>query len=131
MSPPISLSLAILPGRYAFVRLGPEAPVPPWAGGEFTCIARSADELSVVCLQDQVPRSGSLRIERDFRVLKVAGPLDFSLIGIIASLAQPLAAAGISIAPIATFDTDYVLVRERDLARAIEALAGAGHTVAE
>jgi hypothetical protein len=70
-----------------------------------------------------------LPVERGWRALKVAGPLDFSLTGVLASLACPLAEAGISIFAISTFDTDYLLVRAETLARAIQVLGEFGHTV--
>jgi hypothetical protein len=59
----------------------------------------------------------------------VAGPLDFALTGVLASLSAPLAAAGVSLFVVSTYDTDYVLVRETDLERAREALQTAGHQV--
>lgn len=62
-------------------------------------------------------------------MLAVRGPLDFNIIGVLACLAVPLAAAGISIFAISTFDTDYVLVRHDDLDRAVRALREAGHRV--
>lgn len=68
--------------------------------------------------------------EGPWKIIGIDATLDFNQVGIIASLAVPLAEAGLSIAPIASFDTDYLLVREPDLARAIEALRGAGHSVA-
>jgi hypothetical protein len=68
-------------------------------------------------------------IESGWRALGVVGPLDFSLIGILAALAEPLAAAKVSIFAISTYDTDYVLVREKSLETALAALRRAGHTV--
>ncbi|WP_082147004.1 ACT domain-containing protein [Rubeoparvulum massiliense] len=50
------------------------------------------------------------------------GPLDFALIGILASISTILAQRGISIFAISTYDTDYILVKEKDIERAIEAL---------
>jgi hypothetical protein len=61
--------------------------------------------------------------------LKCEGPLDYSLPGIIASSAEPLADAGVPIFPIATYDTDYILVKEQHLETAINALTGYGHAV--
>lgn len=61
--------------------------------------------------------------------MQVEGVLDFSLTGILAGLASSLAAAGISLFAISAFRTDYILVRAEDLARAQEALRGAGHEV--
>jgi len=65
--------------------------------------------------------------EKGWRCLKLHGPLDFSLTGILAALATPLAEAGISIFAISTYDTDYILVRDKDLARARSVLAECGH----
>lgn len=111
-------------------RLPADAAVPDWAGqGSFFAVTRTRDELSIVVPQAQAPSDA--RQERDFRALKVAGPLDFSAVGVLASLTGPLAQAGISLFALSTFDTDYVLVRERDLPRALAALRAAGHTVPE
>ena len=70
-----------------------------------------------------------LTCEPGWRVLKCEGPLDSSLTGIVASLAEPLADASVPIFPIATYDTDYLLIKENHLETAIQALAGYGHAV--
>jgi len=80
-----------------------------------------------VAPEDDVP--ADVTCERGFRVIKVDGPIPFHSTGVIASLATPLASAGISIFPFSTYDTDYVLVGDTDLARAIDALRVAGWTV--
>jgi hypothetical protein len=122
------VKLIALDGLYAIVRLHPDAEVPEWAGGgQFWSVTRSDAELSVVCRQDDVPPEASA--ERGWCALEVAGPLDFSLIGVVASLVSPLAEAAVPIFVLSTFDTDYLLVRELDLPRAVEALRGAGHSV--
>ena len=66
-------------------------------------------------------------VEAGWRCIQVVGPLDLSLVGILASLAAALAEAGVSLFVISTYDTDYVLVKEGDLALARQALEGAGH----
>lgn len=120
------LALSILPETYAIARLEPAAPVPDWAlGGSFSSFTRTADELSIVCREDTVPAEAAA--SRGWRALKVAGPLDFVLTGIVSSLSSPLAAAGIPIFVLSTHDTDYVLVRGESLGRAVEALTAAGH----
>lgn len=123
------LSLAVLPGKLAVCRLPPEAPLPAWASGSFLCVTRTAEELSVVVAQERVPPG--VECQREFRALRVEGKLDFSAVGILAALARPLAEAGISILAISTFDTDYVLVKQGELGRALAALRAAGHTVQE
>ena len=91
-----------------------------------TCfVARTADELSAVCETAVVPAQ-TLAREDGWRALKVAGPLDFGLVGILAKIAGALAEAQVPLFAVSTFDTDYVLVKERDLKTAIGALRAAG-----
>jgi hypothetical protein len=128
MQPDHSLTLRQLPGTYAVCRLPPGEAVPPSAlHGRFVSITRTADELSVIC--DEAIVLDDVTAERGFCLLGVQGPLDFNLVGVIAGLTQPLAAATISVFAIATYDTDYLLVRQRDLTRAVEALRQAGYTI--
>jgi len=61
--------------------------------------------------------------------LKVNGPLDFSCVGILALLSVPLAKAQVSIFAVSTYDTDYLLVKEKDLERAICVLSHEGHII--
>ncbi len=122
------LTLTVLPERYAISWLGPKADIPHWAAkGDFMSISRTPDELSVVCLETNVP-SGIVS-EPGWRIFKCEGPLDLALPGIMASLAEPLAEAGVPIFPIATHHTDYILIKEMHLDTAIRALGGYGHAV--
>lgn len=127
------LTLTLLPHRYTFIRLPADTPIPAWAHTPFSSITRTHDELSIACPATAIPSPppADARIEPDFRLLKLRGPLPFSLTGIFASIAAPLAEARISLVPIATFDTDYILIRSPDLPAAIAALRRAGHTVHE
>jgi hypothetical protein len=121
-------SLVSLHGTFAVCRLAADAPVPAWAaGGPFASITRTADELSVVCRQEAVP--DGVTCERGWRCLRVAGVIDFAAVGVLAALVVPLAGAGISVFAVSTFDTDYLLVKEHDLPRAVEVLRRAGHAV--
>jgi hypothetical protein len=88
-------------------------------------VTRTPSELSIVCREDAVP--AGILANRGWRAIAVDGKLDFALTGILASLASPLAAAGVSIFAISTYDTDYVLVKQDTLERAIATLVGAGH----
>lgn len=122
------MRLSLLPTPLAVCRLDAGAAIPAWAdAGEFFTASRTPHELSIVCAEAAVPEE--VRAERGWRACGVRGTLDFSLTGVLLSLAQPLAAAGISIFAISTFDTDYVLVKQESLAVAIAALRGAGHEV--
>jgi hypothetical protein len=115
-----------LAGRYAVCRLTPESAVPAWAAGPFVNITFTADELAIICPADRVP--GDVRAERDWRVLKLVGPFPFTAVGVLASLATPLARAGISLLSIATYDTDYFLVKGEVFEDAVAVLVAAGHT---
>lgn len=123
------LNLDLLEGAYAVVRLDPEESVPAWArGGTLWSITQTPEELSILCASDRVP--AGLRTEGPFRVLKVQGPLDMAMTGVLSSIADPLAEAGVSIFALSTFDTDYVLVRATAVEAALKALRLAGHQVA-
>ena len=123
------MKIKLLDGRFAITRLPPDASVPGWAVGDFVSITRTENELSIVASEKRVP--AGLRAERGWRLFEVRGPIDFSQVGILDSLAHPLAASGVGIFVVSTFDTDYLMVQEPDLERAIEALRSAGHEILE
>ncbi len=111
---------------FSICRLERNAPIPEWAlTGGFSSITRTVEELSVVCPQNRVPPG--VQKQDGWKAVQVEGPLDFSLIGVLASLTVPLAKEGISIFAISTYDTDYLLVKEKELERAIQALQGEGY----
>ncbi|MEJ2429227.1 MAG: ACT domain-containing protein [Deltaproteobacteria bacterium] len=121
-----NLTLSLLPENYSICRLGPEADIPPWAlAGNFYSLTRTKEELSLVCSEEFVPEG--VQCEKGWRCILVSGPLDFSLTGILASLTNSLAEAGISVLAISTFDTDYFLVKADNLKRAVLKLEEAGH----
>ena len=123
------LPLEVLAETLAVCRLPADAPLPRWADGpsRFRTVSRTSEELSITAVQSSVPPE--VRCERDYRALRVKGPLPLDLIGVLAAIADPLAAAGLSIFAISTYDTDYVLVKSADLPAALEALERAGHRV--
>ncbi len=124
----MNLTLIAAKDTHAVCRLAPEAPAPAWAAaGSFISITRTARELSIVCPEQDVPPG--VVSERGWRRLEVAGPLDFSLVGVLAALVGPLARAGIPVFAVSTFDTDHLLIKSVDLDRAVEALKAAGHTI--
>lgn len=127
-SPSHRLRLRVLPGRLAVCRLDAQDPIPGWtAGPGFLSITRAGTELSVVCDETRVPPG--IRCEPGYIAIAVEGPLAPDFVGVLESLAAPLARARIPILAIGTFDTDYVLVRGSDVERALAALADAGHRV--
>lgn len=122
------LTITVHPDLYAICRLGVEADVPEWAGtSKFLTISKTGSELSIVCEEKLAP--AEIHAERGRRLMQVEGTLAFSLTGILAAMAVPLAEAQVSIFAVSTYDTDYVLVSEKDLEKAIGALEAAGHAV--
>jgi hypothetical protein len=121
------LPLVLLPDRLAVCRLDPTASIPHAPAGGFWSVTRTADELSLVLSEDAV--QPGWQAERGWRAIRVAGPLVLDLIGVLLSIARPLAEAGVAIFAISTFDTDYVMVKREHLERTVSALRGAGHVV--
>lgn len=70
-----------------------------------------------------------MKCEKDWCTLKVEGPLDFSLIGILSSISTILAENKISIFAISTYDTDYILIKEGEINKAIDALSDRGYKI--
>ena len=126
------LRLRWLPGRYAVVRLSPNARPPEWSetsSPTFLSVTRTNDELSIVADASAVP--ADVRAERGWSLLRVEGTLDFALLGILSRLTGALTRAEISVFAISTFDTDYLLVREPDRARAENALRAVATFIAD
>jgi len=122
------LHLTILPGRLAICRRPADAPLPVELDQApfFACV-RTAEELSVILPAESAPPDW--HCADGWRAIQVAGPLDFSLTGVLHSLTAPLARSGISLFAVSTFDTDYILVRQTDLGRARKVLSAAGHVI--
>jgi hypothetical protein len=119
----------LLSGSYSVYRFPPDrVPAIDFSGEDFACLAKTADEVSLVRRSGTV--AGAEREEGGWRVLKIAGPIDFGVIGVLAEASSILAAAGVSIFAVSTFDTDYILVKEAGLNAALEALRAGGHEVA-
>jgi hypothetical protein len=123
------LLLELLPETLAVCRLQATAPLPGWAqqATGFLTVSRTAEELSITAVQEMVP--ADVTSVRNYRALRVRGPLPLDLIGILAAIADPLADAGLSIFAISTYDTDYVLVKAQDLETALGVLERAGHEI--
>lgn len=123
-----TLVLVRHPDALAVVRLGPGSEVPRWAtSSTLFSVTATATETSLVCHASTVPTKA--RREGPFVAYEVAGPLDFGLTGVLVGLLTPVAAAGISVFTISTFDTDWILVRADAADRADEAWKAAGHTI--
>ncbi len=122
------IPLRLLSDRFAVCRLAADDEIPQQLeSSTFLSVTRTPTELSIVCSEAPDPPG---RVEPGWRCLVVDGTLEFDQVGILASLAQPLATSGVSIFVISTYDTDYLLVKEEKLEVALDALRAAGHHIA-
>ena len=123
----MKLNFVVLPEKFAIVQLPSTEALPDWVSGEFYSITKTSDETSIVCDQTIVPEN--VKADKDWKALKIQGPLDFSLVGILADISSVLAKGGVSIFVISTYDTDYILVKNKDLENAVNLLKSSGHNV--
>ncbi len=125
------LDLVILKKKLAICQLSIKDTIPdPSKLGDFWSITKTEDEISLIVLENLVPH-GNCKTEKGWRPIKVIGPLYFSLTGINATLSTSLAKAGISIFAFSTYNTDYILVKEKNLTQAKEVLGKNGHNIIE
>jgi hypothetical protein len=123
-----SFHLSLLSNQYVILRLAADAETPKWAAnGEFFSVTRTSDELSIVTAFTNVP--AQMSSDSKWRVLKVHGPFALNEVGVLAALVAPLSKAAISIFVISTYDTDYLLINEKQCDAAISALENEGHSV--
>lgn len=125
------LDLDLLPDDYAICRMPAGTALPSGMAGHdksIVSVTWTPDELSVICRADRAPTDAV--IETPWRCLRVVGPLQHALTGILASLVVPLAEARVNIFAFSTFDTDYLLVPAVRLTEALDSLIAAGHRIA-
>jgi len=123
---PRNLKYRQLLSHYAIVRLAPNAPIPEWAAnGGFVSITRTPDELSIVCLIENIPQG--VHFDPRWICLKLEGPFPFSQTGVLLSFIEPLSKNSVPIFTISTYDTDYVLIPQKHTDRALDLLREAGH----
>jgi len=121
------LTLVVLKEEYAICRMDSGSAIANIPSSEFFSITRTPEELSLVCPEALSPQSA--RADRGWTGLRLDGPLDFSRVGILSSLTDPLARAGIAVFTISTYDTDYLFLRRASRDRAIQVLTAAGHII--
>lgn len=120
--------VSVLEGVFAICRLDKDAQNPQWLSySRFTTVTHTNDELSIICPQEDVP--ATITHMGGWRCLKIEGPFGLDSIGVLVSVAAPLSTNAISLFATATYDTDYLLIKEQDLIRAIETLKKQGHIV--
>lgn len=120
------MKLKILDGSFAVCRTDDRDILPLWAvRGETFCVTKAEGELSVVCAEEYVP--DGILCEKDYCMFKIDEKLDFSLIGVLGKICDIMKNAGISIMAISTYDTDYVMVKNRNRDKAVESLKNSGY----
>lgn len=97
---------------------------------EFYFVGKTEEELSLVCITKDVPDNTQER-EDGWKAFRIQGVLDFSLIGILSKISTLLAESGIGIFAVSTYNTDYILVKEENFAKALNVLSGNGYTIIE
>ena len=124
-----TLRFSLIPESFAICRLDPTTAVPEWAlrPAKFASITRTTDELSIVCPENHIPPD--LKSDAGWICLKLEGPFPFSTTGVLASFINPLSSNRIPIFAVATFDTDYVLIKQEFWVAASAALESAGHKI--
>ena len=127
------LDLDLLSEEYAVCRLPAGSAIAPSLTSSpddkgVVSVTWTHDEISVICRSDRVPAGAT--VETPWRCLRVIGPLDMALTGVLASLVGPLANARVNIIAFSTYDTDYLLVPAVRLPEALETLTAAGHRIA-
>lgn len=122
------MNFQVLHEALAVCRLPAGAALPPGVlDAPFCAVTRTADELSLVLSVDQV--KADWEVEKTWRALKVEGPLDFNMVGVIAQISAPLATAGIPIFVVSTFETDYLLVKDDQFDKTCALLIAEGHAI--
>ncbi len=120
------LKFELLSEKFTICRLPADAAIPAWAvRGMLNSITRTTDELSIICREASVP--ADVNAERGWKCLKLNGPISFSETGVLTAFLQPLSDHAIPIFVLSTHDTDYVLVKEAWLTKALQCLRDAGH----
>ncbi|WP_446897127.1 ACT domain-containing protein [Clostridium sp. LBM24168] len=123
-----NLKIRLLKEKFCVCRLNRDEDIPKWIkDDEFYSVTRTSEELSIVCVQNDIP--DDIQCEKDWRILKIQGPLDFSLIGVLASISNILSENDISIFAISTYDTDYILVKNSDISNAVNSLSNSGYEI--
>lgn len=120
------MKLKLLPGEFTVCQ--PKLPADVPVGDDFWFLAKTDEELSLVCRTESVPGE-ILKSEPGWRMLRVEGVLEFSLTGILARLSGVLADAGVPIFAVSTYNTDYILIKTTSLAAALNALRRAGYGI--
>jgi hypothetical protein len=123
------MNFEVLESNYAIYRFGTGSELPQWVySSGFYSITKTKDEISVVAVQNDLI-SSDIVCNKDWRIIKIEGPLDFSLVGILADISAIFKRKKISVFTISTYDTDYFLIKQKDLDTGVHALIENDHEV--
>jgi hypothetical protein len=119
------LKLKVIEDNYTIIQLSKDSELPKWINmfDSFISIVRTEDELSIVCKSTSIPDNNLLKKSNDWTIIKIEEVLDFTLIGILFSLLKILKENKISVYTISTYNTDYILIKEKDKSKAIKYLS--------
>jgi hypothetical protein len=125
----MTFNLTVLEKKYSIYKFKQGSVLPEWVySSEFWTVTATIDELSVVTVQsDHI--SDWIAVSKDWRIFRIEGQLDFSLIGVIADISAILKEAKISVFIISTYNTDYILVKEKDVNTAVDSLQNKGYNI--
>lgn len=118
------MKLQFLKPVYSVCQLSPASEIPDWALNDFLAVMRTEDELTIIAPKSALPEN--IKAQHDFSCFRIAGSLDFGLIGVIAKISAELAQANIPILAFSTYNTDYFLVAKSNQEPAQLALVSAG-----
>jgi uncharacterized protein len=122
-------NLKVLPKKFSILKFQPDSILPGWIYlSDFYSITKTQEELSVVAAQPD-SFEDNITASKNWRVLKIIGPLDFSLIGVIADISNILKDASVTIFTISTYNTDYILVKQKDLDVTIKSLRDKNYNI--
>ena len=125
----MNLNLKLLADVYCILKFAPNARLPAFIyDSDFYSVTRTPEEISVVTRQESLIKE-AISCDKDWRILKIDGILDFSLVGIIAELTQILKENEIPVFIISTYNTDYCLLKQKYTEKAIKVLKNKGHKV--
>ena len=124
-----SLRLIVHPGDYAVCQLPGDPPTLPDTSDRLTAVLRTPAETTLVCPLDHAPDGATVERHWHWRWVEIGGPLAFGQIGILASVATPLAGVSVPIFVLSTYDTDHLLIPAAHLETAIATLTAAGHRI--
>jgi hypothetical protein len=122
------LALKVLDNEFSIYRFQLDETVPSSVlESSFYWLSKTDEELTIVC-DSSIELGGGVK-NAGWSCFKVLGPIDFSVIGVLAGISAVMASAHISIFSLSTFNTDYILVKSAHLERAKTVLGEAGYDV--